>query len=176
MIKQDNDFKNFRYASAAETGKKLAGYYPSRLPKDIYDDIKNKTLIYDGLSSIPAQEVTIPGNTDIRWQKDKMGLIEIPLKKHDSIVSAIFDTRANISSIADSYARKLGVKKLGVTYTEGSGITGNLFKVSLGIADSLWIGSILLQHVVFRLCQMKCFILHQLIFMNIILGYRRLQH
>ncbi|MFI5154278.1 MAG: aspartyl protease family protein [Chitinophagales bacterium] len=172
MIQQDNDFKTFRYASAAETGKKLAGYYPSMLPKDIYDDIKNKTLIYDGLSSIPAQEVSIPGNTVVRWQKDKMGLIEIPLKMRDSIVAGIFDTRANISSITDSYARKLGVKKLGVTYTEGSGITGNLFKVSLGIADSLWIGPILLQHVVFQVMPDEVLYIAPIDFhMNLILGY-----
>jgi hypothetical protein len=39
---------------------------------------------------------------------------------------------------------------LGVSYLEGSGATGNQFQVSLAVADSLWLGSILLQHVVFQ--------------------------
>ena len=82
--------------------------------------------------TIPPQEVIIRDSTVIHWKKDKIGLIEIPVKFKAKTYDCIFDTRANISSISQTYATKLGLKMLDVSYEEGSGITGIKFKTGLG--------------------------------------------
>jgi len=136
------------------------------------DDIHNKALIDSGLATVPAQTAFIPRNTVIPFQRDKVGLIEIPVGIHDSSVASIFDTRANISSITATYAKKLGIHLLGVTYKEGSGATGNTFSVELGVADSLWLGDILVQHVVFQVMPDEVLYIAPIDFrMNIIIGY-----
>ncbi|HEY4209672.1 MAG TPA: retropepsin-like aspartic protease, partial [Puia sp.] len=72
------------------------------------------------------------------------------VRSGDSVYLGIFDTRANISSISASYARKLGIRLLNVSYDEGSGITGQRFKCTLGVADSFRIDNILMKNVVFQ--------------------------
>ncbi|GGB03664.1 retropepsin-like aspartic protease [Puia dinghuensis] len=172
QLQQDNDFKTFQYAHAAGTDKMLLGRYRSVIDSTTADEIANKSLIDSGLASIPAQQTSISGNTTIPWQKDKVGLIEIPVRIHDSVVSSIFDTRANISSISATYAKKLGIRLLNVTYREGSGATGNTFKVGLGVADSLWLGGILVQHVVFQVMPDEVLYIAPIDFrMNLIVGY-----
>src|SRR3569833_3940721 len=79
-----------------------------------------------------------------------IGLVNIPVTTHSQTVDAIFDTRANISSITITYAKKLGLHMYDVTFNEGSGATGIQFKTGMGIADSLYLGDILVKNVVFQ--------------------------
>ena len=124
--------------------------YQAVLDSEKVIDIKNDLLIRNALHSVPPQAAVIGDPTVFSWKKDKIGLIEIPVKFNAGSYDAIFDTRANISSISQTYAAKLGLKMLNVAYEEGSGITGIKFKTGLGIADSLYIGDILFQNVVFQ--------------------------
>ncbi|HEY4155975.1 MAG TPA: aspartyl protease family protein, partial [Puia sp.] len=104
----------------------------------------------NALKSVPPQETDIKESETVYWKKDKIGLIEIPLKCRSVSYQGIFDTRANISSITQTYAKKLGLKILDVSYEEGSGITGIKFKTGLGVADSLYFGNILVRNVLFQ--------------------------
>ncbi|HEX4850804.1 MAG TPA: retropepsin-like aspartic protease, partial [Puia sp.] len=172
LLQQDNYFKTFQYARAFAMDKQLIKQYGNALDSSSIDDINNKLLIDSGLASVPAQQVSIPGSTSIPWQRDKIGLLEIPVRMHDTTVASIFDTRANISSISASFAKRLGVRLMNVDYTEGSGATGNTFKVGLGIADSLWMGSILVRHVVFQVMPDEVLYIAPIDFrMNMIIGY-----
>jgi predicted aspartyl protease len=171
LLREDNEFKTGRYRQAAETNKQLLSQY-IQLDSATADDVSNKGLIDSGLAAVPPQEMSIPGNTTIPWKKDKVGLMEIPVRMRDAAVDAIFDTRANISSITETYAKKLGIHLLNTKYKEGSGITGNTFQVSLGVADSVWLGDILLRHVVFQVMPDSILYIAPIDFrMNIIIGY-----
>ena len=89
----------------------------------------------------------------------------------DSTVNAIFDTRANISSITRSYAEKLHLHLMDVHYREGASINGNRFTVGLGIADSLYIGQILVRNAVFQVMPDSILFLAPINFqMNVIVG------
>lgn len=172
MLEEDNEFKTFQYARAASIDKDLIDHYRHAVDSSTYADIKNTAIITGALAAEPAQEVSIPAGAVIPWQKDKIGLMEIPLKTGDSVYQAIFDTRANISSISETYAKKLGIKLLNVSFMEGSGATGNQFKVSLGVADSLWLGNILVRHAVFQVMPDAVLYLAPIDFnLNIIIGY-----
>lgn len=172
MLEEDNEFKTFQYPRAAAIHKELIDHYQHAVDSSTYADIKNTAIITGALTTEPAQEVSIPADAAIPWQKDKIGLMEIPLKTGDSVYQAIFDTRANISSITETYAKKLGIKLLNGSYMEGSGATGNQFKVSLGIADSCRLGNILFRHIVFQVMPDEVLYLAPIDFhLNIIIGY-----
>ncbi len=150
QIETDDYFKNFQYAKSAGVFNDLVAHYRHAVDSSTYVGLKNGALLTNALAGVPPQKATIPANTTLQWTRDKVGLFEIPLKKGDSIYSCIFDTRANISSITASYAKKLGLKMLDVSYNVNGTATDASIKSSLGIADSIWLGNILLQHVVFQ--------------------------
>jgi hypothetical protein len=172
LLEEDNYFKTFQYTRAATVDSDLIRHYRHAMDSPSYANIQNTSLITHGLAAVPAQQTTITANATFPWKKDKIGLMEVPIREGDSTWSAIFDTRANISSISASYAKKLGIKMLGVSYLEGSGATGNQFRVSLAVADSLWLGAILLQHVVFQVMPDEVLYLAPIKFqLNMIIGY-----
>jgi predicted aspartyl protease len=153
LLKEDNDFKLGQYAQAAEANKLLISSFWTQIDSSDLDDARNKGRIENGLIGTPPQQTIFPvdtGTTTIPWTRDLLGLIEIPVYIGDTSVSSVFDTRANISSIMESDAKRLGIRLLGVKYKEGSGATGNTFQVALGVADSLRFGNIQVRNVVFQ--------------------------
>ena len=175
LLKEDNDFKLGQYALAAQANKLLLTDYRTQLDSPDLDDVRNRALIENGLAGITPQQTVFPddtANTTIPWQRDKLGLIEIPVHMRDTSVFSIFDTRANISSIMESDAKRLGVRLLGAKYREGSGITGNTFQVALGVADSLRFGDILVRNVVFQVMPDSILYIAPFDFrLHVILGY-----
>ena len=150
LLRGDSYFKIFQYAKAADNDSILLSKYDHVLDSNKIEEVKNKLIIYEGLKNIPKQQTFITQTTNIRWTKNKIGIVEIPVKNHHVLYAAIFDTRANISTITQSYANKLSLQTLPVSYYEGSSITGIRFKTGVAIADSLYLGNILISHVVFQ--------------------------
>ncbi|HVU58462.1 MAG TPA: retropepsin-like aspartic protease [Puia sp.] len=150
LLEEDNYFKTYQYGLAARADNDIIQHYQHAMDSATYADVKNTAIITNALAKESPQETIISGDQTIPWTKNKVGLMEIPVKSGDSSYLAIFDTRANISSISTTYAKKLGVRMLNVSYDEGSGITGQRFKCTLGIADSLRINNILMKHIVFQ--------------------------
>jgi len=172
LLKEDNYFKTFQYARAAEVDDELIGHYRKAMDSAAYADVKNTALITHGLAKVPPQEAHIPGNVTLPWTKNKVGLMEVPVRRGDSTYLSIFDTRANISSISATYAGKLGIRMLDVTYNEGAGVTGQRFQCSLGVADSLRIGDILMKNVVFQVMPDEVLYIAPIdLSLNIIIGY-----
>src|SRR6185437_11936191 len=130
-LQGDGYFKLFQYEKAALNDSLVLDHYSKSLDSTKISDIKNDLLIRNALRFTPPQFTSITRNTNIRWTRDAIGLIEIPAKHDTTTYSCIFDTRANISSITQTYATKLGLKILDVSYEESSGITGIKFKSGL---------------------------------------------
>ncbi|MEO8416593.1 MAG: retropepsin-like aspartic protease [Ginsengibacter sp.] len=169
---EDAYFKLFEYAKAAEIDSMLLSGYSKGLDSEKIHDIQNTLLVRKALRNTPPQRTFITNNTNIRWTRDGIGLVEIPVKHDTSTYSCIFDTRANISSITETYAARLGLQMLPVSYKQSSGATGITFKTGLGIADSLYIGNILVRHVVFQVMPDSVLYLAQLnMSLNIIIGF-----
>jgi hypothetical protein len=172
LLEEDNYFKTFQYAKAAQMDNELIDHYRSAMDSSAYADVKNTSLITNGLAGVPPQEAHIPGDVTLPWTKNKVGLMEIPVRQGDSTYLSIFDTRANISSISATYAKKLGIRMLNVTYEEGAGVTGQRFTCSLGIADSLRINDILMKNVVFQVMPDEVLYIAPIdLSLNIIIGY-----
>ncbi|MDB5087413.1 MAG: putative aspartyl protease [Mucilaginibacter sp.] len=171
-LQGDSYFKTYQYAKAAQCDSNILKLYKHALHKDDIDDINNDLLIRNALKNTPAQQTLIKNNTTIPWKKDKIGLIEIPFTAHAQTFEGIFDTRANISSITQTYAKKLGLHILDVSYNEGSGATGLQFKTGMGIADSLYIGEVLVKNIVFQVMPDSILYIAPIKFqLNIIIGF-----
>ena len=149
-LQSDSYFKTFQYAKAAKTDQDILSRYGKAMTKEEKDDLSNDILIRTALKATAPQRTIIKNNTTFNWTRDQLGLIEIPVACNGAVLSGIFDTRANISTITTSYAKKLKLHILDVSYNEGSGATGILFKTGMGIADSLHIGDLQVKNVVFQ--------------------------
>ncbi|MEO6963396.1 MAG: aspartyl protease family protein [Puia sp.] len=172
MLQSDSYFKLYRYAKAAAADSLLLTRYSLSLDSERINDIKNYLLIRNALKPVAAQETIILASETIYWNKNKIGLIEIPVIANHEQYEGIFDTRANISSITQTYARRLGLRMLNVSYEERSGITGIKFKTGLGIADSLHIGRILIRNAVFQVMPDSILYIAPLkLTLNLIIGF-----
>ncbi|MDB5155858.1 MAG: putative aspartyl protease [Mucilaginibacter sp.] len=172
QLQGDSYFKLFEYEGAAQCDSDILKHYTHAISKETIVDVKNDLLIRAALSKTPKQESVIKNNTTIAWTKDALGLIEIPVTTNAHLFKAIFDTRANISSITQTYAKKLGLRMLSVSYNETGGATGIQFKTGMGIADSLYIGNILLKNVVFQVMPDPMLYIAPVKFqLNIIIGF-----
>jgi len=170
LLQEDSYFKLGEYAKAAYNDSMIIA--AKALDSSLLSDIKNTRLIHDALRNTAPQQMSIADSTTVPWTKDSIGLIELPVTTDRQTVSAIFDTRANISSITKSYAEKLHLRLFDVSYMEGSGITGIQFKVGLGVVDSLYIGKLLIKNVVFQVMPDSILYIAPIKFqLNIILGW-----
>ncbi|HWB91934.1 MAG TPA: pepsin/retropepsin-like aspartic protease family protein [Puia sp.] len=171
QLQGDSYFKLGEYAKAAHCEELIINKYGKAVDSTTLDDTKNSLLTRNALKNTPPQQTVIPGNTTIHWTRNSIGIIEIPLITAGQTVNAIFDTRANISSITKTYAEKLHLHLLDVSYREGAGVTGAEFQVGLGVADSLYIGNILVKNAVFQVMPDSIFYIAPIKFqLNIILG------
>lgn len=171
LLQGDSYFKLGQYAKAAQNDSIIIGRYPKAIDQADLENVMNELLIRHALKTTPPQQTTINANTTIHWTRDKIGLIEIPMTSAGQSVDAIFDTRANISSITKTYADKLHLHLLDVSYQEGAGITAAQFQVGLGFADSLYIGNILVKNAVFQVMPDSLLYIAPVKFqLNIILG------
>jgi hypothetical protein len=148
LLLRDNYFKSYQYRKAAEIGQNLLMKHKDVLGSRSHD-VENTLLIHEGLKDIPPQQVDLK-NVTLKWKPNRLGLIEIPIKTKTSTLQIVFDTRAHISTVTQSFARNLDLKILDASFEESSGITGLKFRSGLGVADSLYIGDILIQNAVFQ--------------------------
>jgi len=80
-----------------------------------------------------------------------MGLVQVPISHHQDSCNLAFDTGANLSVITETSARKLGMRIYPVKLDLASGISGQVVQSSLAVADSLYLGEILIKNAVFLL-------------------------
>lgn len=172
LLRGDSYFKLFNYAAAARNDSMALYLYSRILDSNKVAEIKNKLIIYNGLKETPPQQTFITRATTIPWRRNKLGIVEIPLTRSGITYDAVFDTRANISVVTQSYATKLHLRSLPVSYYEGSGITGIRFKTSLAIADSLSVGNVQIRHAVFQVVPDSVLYIAPVDFqINIIIGF-----
>lgn len=80
LLQDDDYFKLYQYAKAAQTINIVLSNYQGVLDSEKIADIKNDLLIRNALQNVPPQQAIIPDSTVIHWKKDRIGLFEIPVK------------------------------------------------------------------------------------------------
>ncbi|RJP65072.1 MAG: hypothetical protein C4539_13640 [Ignavibacteriales bacterium] len=147
-IQQDNFYKTYEYEKAGKTGEIILTMYKSVMDSMEIADIENSNIIYNALTKVEKQSVSFKNEVKIPLKRDLAKLMNVPVKFADSLYDFIFDTGANISTINTTLAKKLGLKIFDVTFDVGSS-TGVQNKSAIGVADSFYMGNILIRNAVF---------------------------
>jgi len=147
LLQGINYYKNYQYKQAAECYKKILDIYGDLLGESTawFQDIYRR---YDALSEVKPLQVDIPYDTQISTKPDKKGYPLVQVHTLNDSVSLILDTGATFSTVTKSIAKRLNIRILADSLMGGGG-TGNLEFMSIGVADTLFLGDILYQNVVF---------------------------
>lgn len=150
VAEADNQLKLFHYRKAAYCYHLLSTQYASLVDSSTVEDYQNSEGLWGAVADVAPQTMTIRHNEVIHFHRDKVGLIRLPVVADADTCNMVFDTGANLSVITESGAKRLHMKTFDVNLDLGN-ITGGSIKSSMAVADSLYIGGILLQHVIFLL-------------------------
>ncbi len=170
-ILADNYVKTFQYAKAAETYKILLQKFSAETDEKDKADYENVFNLWKGLRKVPPQKVKFIRNSTIQAVQMEVGLtvpVEINSKEKEYF---IFDTGANISTVTESFAKKLNIQIIEAKIDVGS-ITGEKVKAKLGVAKRLKLGNVLAENVIFLIFPDKALYIEPLKFqMNGIIGF-----
>lgn len=142
-----NYAKNHRYREAAEKYKEILNNYGD-LPNETIANFENAYRIYDALSEVKPLQAYIPHNTRISIKPDKKEFPLVQVRTPRDSVSLVFDTGAGLSIASKSVAERLGIRILTDSLMVGSA-TATINFMSIGVVDTLYLGDILYQNVVF---------------------------
>ncbi len=148
QMKHTNYARLFEYGKANEVVKEILAKPSGSLDEAKVADLKNMNNIWALLAGQPKQEVIVKGATVIKMTRDKAQLANLPVKAGVATVDFIFDTGANLSTVNESTAAKLGVNILGGSIEVGS-ITGEKVMAKMAICRELSIGNIIVKNAVF---------------------------
>jgi hypothetical protein len=148
-LEADNAIKTYQYQKAANAYRTIIGQYKTDSSERA--DLENSFALWDAIAKVPPQEVIQKENAILTWRKDQIGLLLLQVNSGKDSSELVFDTGANISVITETTAKKLHMQVYAVRLDLGAGTTGQTIQSSLAVADSLWLGPILLRHVVFLL-------------------------
>lgn len=149
-IAYDNKVKLNDYRSAYEASELLLARYARFFDSSELEDQKQESKIWKLLRHVPKQKITTSETSVIPIKRDLAGLWNIPVSTYDTTCEVVFDTGAGISTITETYARKL---KLDVVRNAAVDIRGGINDIStrakLGVARHLRIGKLTVQNAVF---------------------------
>lgn len=129
-----------QYGKAEQTYRKLLR--EPKLPDR--KDLENVAGLWGAIKTVPPQRVSFKGDTDTELTRD----FNVTLDSNGQKLKFIFDTGANISTVSETYARKLGLK-LYDSKVMVSGITGDFRAARLGVSKELRLGNVVVNNAVF---------------------------
>lgn len=148
-LEADNAIKSYRYQKAADAYRAIMTHCKTDSAERA--DLENSIALWGAIAEVPQQQVIQQQTAVLHWQKDMIGLLQVPVSVGTDTCDLVFDTGANISVITESSAKKLHMRVYPVKLDLGAGTTGQTVQSSLAVADSLWLGPVLMRHVVFLL-------------------------
>ncbi|WP_261512667.1 retropepsin-like aspartic protease [Chryseobacterium paludis] len=147
-IKEDNCMKQYDYKGAKKAIEVAINQYNDLLTEDEKSDFKNNLKIWTALENEPRQQVTFNGDTRIKMEKDVANLKNLKISTGEDTMNFIFDTGANISTIAASAARRLKMKIIPADI-DVDAITGISVKADLAVCKKLVLGNITIENAIF---------------------------
>jgi len=147
-VKFDNLFKQSRYLESAEALKIAIDKYGYTMDSVDLADYRDEYNIIEPLKEFPPQKMHITTDLTIPLSHNKLGHTLMSVTKSGQSEDFVFDTGANLSVVSESCAQRMGIRVLESSSDIGNS-TGSKVKTKVGIADSLRIGNLLVENVVF---------------------------
>lgn len=149
LLHFQNDLRLFHYYRADSICNVLLFRYPSVMSSEDVEAVKNGGQVTAALVNVPPQTMIRDGDDlSVNYKRDIASLIRIPVEVNGEDGNFVMDTGANLSTISESQAKKMGVQILdanfGVTSSSRSSVNSKL-----GVADQVRIGNATFNHVVF---------------------------
>jgi hypothetical protein len=148
VLHLQNDLRLFDYKMSDSLCTILLFRYPSVMDAETLAGIKNSGEITKALKNVPAQITERNGDLDVEYKRDLASLIRIPVKINNETDNFILDTGANLSTLSESEAKKMGVKILDANFDVTSS-SRSAVQSKLGVANKIEIGNVIVRNVVF---------------------------
>lgn len=147
-LQSDSCVRIYHYGEAAELLRNIVEHYAHVIDSAGLADYQNSIQFYGSLASVAPQVIHKPGDVLIPSYQNEVSHLMVPVQCGGKKDSFIFDTGANISTIARSTATTMGLNLIGSDITVGSSTSIEVTS-QLAVADSIEVGGLLFEHVVF---------------------------
>ncbi len=147
-VKGDNHIKRFEYKLGAETLQALFESYTHVMDSADLEDLQRSYPLFELLTDAPPQKIHLNKDVTIPIKRNEFNHITMQVTCNGVSEDFIFDTGANLSTITESYADRMGIKPFEGSVQVGSS-TGNHVTMNVGIADSLRINDLLFENIAF---------------------------
>jgi len=147
-IKANNYAAGFQYAKAAEVCRTVVADCQHVLDSAQKAGYQNGYRMYAALQNVKPQIMHLHRGAQIPARRNSADNLEVPVDYKGFKDEFIFDSGANMSLISDSCATKMGMEIIESDITVGTS-TDLSVQVKLAVADSLYVGDILFENVVF---------------------------
>ncbi|WP_421919636.1 retropepsin-like aspartic protease family protein [Marinifilum sp.] len=147
-LKASNYLYNYDYKQASDIYAKILNDYPNVLDSAEAPNYKNVKNLFETFSNVKPQIIHKKNWVKIASYRNKFNHIMTPVKSNGVSEDFIFDTGANLSTIAESQAKKMNLTLFEQNIDVGSSTKINV-QSKLAVADSFYVGDILFENVVF---------------------------
>jgi hypothetical protein len=147
-VKANNYIRVYRYKEAAKIFNLLLTQYSNVLDSLDVAIYQNARTLFGALTTVKPQQIHIVGNTDITTYRNRFNHLMSPVKCGEIADEFILDSGANLSTVTDSCAIKMGLTVFDADIKVGTATDINI-RTKLAVADSLYVGNILFENVVF---------------------------
>jgi hypothetical protein len=147
-VKANNYVANYRYKEATDIYDTLIEKYSTVLESDEIANCENAKALYSVLSEVKPQQIHRQGDCRLPARRNQFNHLLTPVKTGNITDEFVFDTGANLSTITDSCAIKMGLTVFDADIKVGTS-TGFSVQTQLAVADSFYVGDILFESVVF---------------------------
>jgi predicted aspartyl protease len=147
-LKASNHIRLYEYKEAAGAYHLILSQYGNVVDSAEVAAYENVQQLWQTLSVVKPQRIRKPNDVTIAAYRNQFNHLMAPVKCGQITDEFIFDTGANLSTISDSYAKKMAltVYESDIRVNTATNIS---VQTKLAVADSLYVGDILFENVVF---------------------------
>jgi hypothetical protein len=146
--KTSNDLRLYNYEFVAKTTSEIIERFGKQLDSTRLKSYKNTHDLFATLSDVPPQKMSMEQDETIPGHRNPFNHLMVPVKAEGFSSEFIFDSGAGLSTISESYAKKMKMKIYESAITVKSATTIDV-KSKLAVADTFYVGNIRFNNVVF---------------------------
>jgi predicted aspartyl protease len=147
-LKASNHVRLYQYKEAADAYRLILSQYGNVLDSAEIAGYENVQQLWQTVSAVKPQRIHKPNDVEIAAYRNQFNHLMAPVKCGQITDEFIFDTGANLSTIAESYAQKMALTVYESNIRVNSA-TNVSVQTKLAVADSLYVGGVLFENVVF---------------------------
>ena len=147
-VKVSNCIRLYQYRQAAATCTEIISNFHKQLDSADIKSYQNAFQLFGALSEVPAQQMILKKDETIAAYRNKFNHLMVPVSSRADSAEFIFDSGAGLSTVSESFAKKMHLRIIESKVNVGSATTVNV-QSRLAVADTLFVGGIQFRNVVF---------------------------